>query len=150
MLLINLIMSAMLFALYICIIMMIATVIQGILEDRINAILDKKDNQRTLHTMSNIKYYYPWVLIMPVIISIILAWINTPLWLNVILLTVMLIPIIITGNISIDWCQSHDDTTMLNNNSDTDTTTSANNNANTNTDNEYNEDTTDYSASILK
>ena len=122
--------------------MIIATVIQGILEDRINAILDKKDKQRTLHTMSNIKYYYPWVLIMPVIISIILAWINTPLWLNVILLTIMLIPIIIAGNIAIDWCQNHDDT-MLN----ADTTTSANNNANT--DNEYNEDTTDYSSMIL-
>lgn len=147
MFLINLIMSAMLFAFYICIIMIIATVIQGILEDRINTILDKKDKQRTLHTMSNIKYYYPWVLIMPVIISIILAWINIPLWLNVILLTIMLIPIIVAGNIAIDWCQSHDDT-MLNNNSDTDTATSANNNANT--DNEYNEDTTDYSASILK
>lgn len=147
MLLINLIMSAMMFAFYICIIMMIATVIQGILEDRINTILDKKDKQKTLHTMVNIKYYYPWVLIMPVIISIILAWINTPLWLNVILLTIMLIPIIITGNIAIDWCQNHDDTTMLNN-STADTTTSANNNANT--DNEYNEDTTDYSASILK
>lgn len=147
MLLINLIMSAMLFAFYICIIMMIATVIQGILEDRINTILDKKDKQRTLHTMSNIKYYYPWVLIMPVIISIILAWINTPLWLNVILLTIMLIPIIVAGNIAIDWCQNHDDTTILNN-STADTTTSANNNANT--DNEYNEDTTDYSASILK
>lgn len=147
MFLINLIMSAMMFAFYICIIMMIATVIQGILEDRINTILDKKDKQRTLHTMLNIKYYYPWVLIMPVIISIILAWINTPLWLNVILLTIMLIPIIITGNIAIDWCQNHDDTTMLNN-STTDTTTSANNNANT--DNEYTEDTTDYSASILK
>lgn len=147
MLFINLIMSAMLFSFYICIIMMIATVIQGILEDRINTILDKKDKQRTLHTMSNIKYYYPWVLIMPVIISIILAWINTPLWLNVILLTIMLIPIIITGNIAIDWCQNHDDTTILNN-SAADTTTSANNNANT--DNEYNEDTTDYSASILK
>lgn len=145
MLLINLIMSAMLFAFYICIIMMIATVIQGILEDRINTILDKKDKQRTLHTMSNIKYYYPWVLIMPVIISIILAWINTPLWLNVILLTIMLIPIIISGNIAIDWCQNHDDTML---NANTDTTTSANNNANT--DNEYNEDTTDYSASILK
>ena len=126
---------------------MIATVIQGILEDRINTILDKKDKQRTLHTMLNIKYYYPWVLIMPVIISIILAWINTPLLLNVILLTIMLIPIIITGNIAIDWCQNHDDTTMLNN-STADTTASANNNANT--DNEYNEDTTDYSASILK
>lgn len=148
MLLINLIMSAMLFAFYICIIMMIATVIQGIFEDRINTILDKKDKKRTLHTMSNIKYYYPWVLIMPVIISIILAWINTPLWLNVILLTIMLIPIIITGNIAIDWCQNHDDTTMLNN-SIADTTTSANNNANTDN-NEYNEDTTDYSASILK
>lgn len=147
MLFINLIMSAMLFSFYICIIMMIATVIQGILEDRINTILDKKDKQRTLHTMSNIKYYYPWVLIMPVIISIILAWINTPLWLNVILLTIMLIPIIITGNIAIDWCQNHDDTTILNN-SAADATTSANNNANT--DNEYNEDTTDYSASILK
>lgn len=145
MLLINLIMSAMLFAFYICIIMMIATVIQGILEDRINTILDKKDKQRTLHTMSNIKYYYPWVLIMPVIISIIFAWINTPLWLNVILLTIMLIPIIISGNIAIDWCQNHDDTML---NADTDATTSANNNANT--DNEYNEDTTDYSASILK
>lgn len=140
-------MSAMLFAFYICIIMMIATVIQGILEDRINTILDKKDKKRTLHTMSNIKYYYPWVLIMPVIISIILAWINTPLWLNVILLTIMLIPIIIAGNISIDWCQNHDDTTILNN-SAADTTTSANNNANI--DNEYNEDTTDYSAGILK
>lgn len=150
MFLINLIMSAMLFAFYICIIMMIATVIQGILEDRINTILDKKDKQITLHTMSNIKYYYPWVLIMPVIISIILAWINTPLWLNVILLTIMLIPIIITGNIAIDWCQNHDDTTMLNNNSDTDTDTTASANNNANTDNEYNEDTTDYSASILK
>lgn len=147
MLLINLIMSAMLFAFYICIIMMIATVIQGILEDRINTILDKKDKQRTLHTMLNIKYYYPWVLIMPVIISIILAWINTPLWLNVILLAIMLIPIIVSGNIAIDWCQNHDDTTILNN-STADTTTSANNNANT--DNEYNEDTTDYSAGILK
>lgn len=146
MLLINLIMSAMLFAFYICIIMMIATVIQGILEDRINTILDKKDKQRTLHTMLNIKYYYPWVLIMPFIISIILAWINTPLWLNVILLTIMLIPIIITGNIAIDWCQNHDDTML--NNSTADTDASANNNANT--DNEYNEDTTDYSASILK
>ena len=145
MLLINLIMSAMLFAFYICIIMMISTVIQGILEDRINTILDKKDNQRTLYTMVNIKYYYPWVLIMPVIISIIFAWINTPLWLNVILLTIMLIPIIIAGNIAIDWCQNHDDTML---NTDTDTTTSANNNAST--DNEYNEDTTDYSASILK
>jgi len=148
MLLINLIMSAMMFAFYICIIMMIATVIQGIFEDRINTILDKKDKQKTLHTMSNIKYYYPWVLIMPVIISIILAWINTPLWLNVILLTIMLIPIIITGNIAIDWCQNHDDTTMLNNSTADTDTTSANNNANT--DNEYNEDTTDYSASILK
>lgn len=60
----------------------------------------------------------------------------------------MLIPIIITGNIAIDWCQNHDDTTMLNNSTADTDTTSANNNANT--DNEYNEDTTDYSASILK
>ena len=129
--------------------MMIETVMQDILENRINTMLDKKDSKRTLHTMSNIKYYYPWVLMLPVIISIILAWINTPLLLNASLLTIMLIPIIIIGNIAIDWCQNHDDTIpTANGDADTDTTASANNNANT--DNEYNEDTIDYSASILK